>query len=370
MSDTIATYSFLPWLRQGLGNQIVGGASDDGRPVIDVQLELSGKGVSGADLKKPVGRKVALYGPGDIQGIDHRAIFRTEPRNWITNFEPNYLASAEFYDEDFVWRYTPLPPENGRLQPWIALIVLEDRENNPEFKEGKNVQDKPLPYIEVTDVALFPPADQLWAWAHVHINRSLAANESEFVSSDMEAVLAKLQGVLHENPDLGYSRILCPRKLGENRAYHAFVVPVFESGRRAGLGLDPYHDPALPAVGTSAWELYEGRPEPARYPYYHRWYFRTGGKGDFESLVRLLKPMPADHRVGRRDLDVRNPGADVASLDKGRPDLGGVLKLGGALRIPEVDFVHPDEWDEVQNYELWADPYPQSIQEDIAALIN
>ena len=34
-------------------------------------------------------------------------VVRTEPLNRITNFEPNYLAFIEFYDEDFLWRYTP-----------------------------------------------------------------------------------------------------------------------------------------------------------------------------------------------------------------------------------------------------------------------
>src|SRR2546428_9428594 len=112
MSDTIATYSFLPWLRLGLANQIVGGSSDNGRAVINVQLQLTGAGVPSApDKTENVNRPVALYGPGDIQGIDSRAVFRTEPRNWITNFESNYLPSIEFYDEDLPWRYTPLAPD-------------------------------------------------------------------------------------------------------------------------------------------------------------------------------------------------------------------------------------------------------------------
>ena len=370
MSDSIATYSFLPWLRQGLANQIAAGGSDNGRATINVQLQLTGAGIGAPDKIENVNRPVALFGPGDIQGIDSRAIFRTEPHNWITNFEPNYLPAIEFYDEDMAWRYTPLAPDaNGRLQPWLALIVLEEREKDPEFKEGGDVRNKPLPYIEVTDMSLFPPADQLWAWAHVHVNRSLAANDTEFVSSDMNAVLSKLQAVLTENPDLAYSRILCPRKLGGNRGYHAFLMPTFESGRRGGLGLDPYTNPALPAVGTSAWEPYTDRPEATRYPYYFRWYFRTGGTGDFESLVRLLKPQKVDHRVGRRDLDVQSPGVNVRGIQEGRPDLGGILKLGGALRVPNADFT-ADEMSAAQKYENWATPYPQPIQQDIAALVN
>ncbi len=61
------------------------------RAQVNVQLELRGEGGS-APQNVAVNRPVALFGPGDIVGIERRAIVRTEPRNWITNFEPNYLA--------------------------------------------------------------------------------------------------------------------------------------------------------------------------------------------------------------------------------------------------------------------------------------
>jgi len=75
-------------------------------------------------------RSVQLYGPGDIIGVDSKAIIRNEPRNWITNFEPNYIPFIEFYDEDFPWRYTPAKPSpDGRgKRPWLALVVLEESE--------------------------------------------------------------------------------------------------------------------------------------------------------------------------------------------------------------------------------------------------
>ena len=52
-------------------------------------------------------------------------IVRTEPLNWITNFEPNYLAFLEFYDEDFAWRYTPAAPNGVKLRPGCLLLVAE-----------------------------------------------------------------------------------------------------------------------------------------------------------------------------------------------------------------------------------------------------
>ena len=38
------------------------------------------------------------------------------------NFESNYLAAVDFYDEDFPWRYTPGAGRAGlQLRPWITL---------------------------------------------------------------------------------------------------------------------------------------------------------------------------------------------------------------------------------------------------------
>src|SRR6266404_9863514 len=133
MSHPLGTYSFLPWLRRGLANQIQSADFDASvmvRANVNVQLNLSGEQPGGGMLTQTVNRAVALFGPGDIQGIERRAIVRVEPRDWITNFEPNYLPLIEFYDEDFPWRYTPAAPDavQGRLRPWIVLVVLAESE--------------------------------------------------------------------------------------------------------------------------------------------------------------------------------------------------------------------------------------------------
>jgi hypothetical protein len=368
----LATYSFLPWLRQGLANQITSADFDPTvktRVQIQVQLELVGAQLGGGTQTAPVGRGVALFGPGDLQGIDARAIVRVEPRNWITNFEPNYLACIEFYDEDFPWRYTPAAPDTGkgRLRPWIMLVVLPEG----EFTEGTDIRGKPLPYVDVRDVSVFPPADQLWAWAHVHVNRSLAGSDTEFTSNDMGAVLPRLQALLNENPDLAYSRIVSPRKLAETTAYHAFLVPTFETGRLAGLGLDPEgtpgETPPAPNATFSAWASYPDKPQAQSFPYYHRWFFCTATTGDFESLVRLLQPKPVDKRVGTRAMDVLAPGSNLPGITD--PVLNGVLKLGGALQVPREDFTS-EELVEVDKYENWAQPYPRPFQEAMARLVD
>src|SRR5258708_4883211 len=177
------TYGFLPWLRNGIANTITAADLDTTvktRASVHVALRLSGDPVGGGTpLTQDIGQDIALYGPGDVVGIDSRAIVRTEPRDWNTNFESNYLAAIDFYDEDFPWRYTPAAagtPDPGggsnlRLRPWIALIVLEDA----EFVVGPPDAAHPRPYITLADPSVLPPPADLWAWAHVHFNTNLGA---------------------------------------------------------------------------------------------------------------------------------------------------------------------------------------------------
>ena len=369
MSDEIGTYSFLPWLRQGVANRIT---SPDGDPsvklraTIHIELNVNAKALDGTDVNVPYPRDLAIYGPGDLVGIEQRAIIKTEPRNWITNFEPNYLPYIDFYDEDFPWRYTPAAPDSGRarLRPWLTLVILKET----EFKDGTNIQGRPLPFIDVTDAAAtFPNAEELWAWAHVHVNRNVVGAADDPRSSNMGAVIPALEGVLNQNADLAYSRILSPRKLDPNTTYHAFLIPTFESGRLAGLKLDPNDTPAEVTATFSAWGSYTGREETTFYPYYHRWRFRTGSEGDFEFLVRLLKPMPANERVGRRDIDVQVPGSNISGILN--PELGGVLRLSGALQVP-FDTLSDEAKEIILKYENWADPYPHPFQADLAKFIN
>lgn len=369
MSDEIGTYSFLPWLRQGVANRILSADGDAGiklRATIHVELTVKATNLDGTDSNLPYPRDVAIYGPGDVVGIESRAIIKTEPRNWITNFEPNYLAYIDFYDEDFPWRYTPAAPNSGlaRLRPWISLIVLKE----DEFTDGTNIQGRPLPFIDVVDAtASFPAADELWAWAHVHINRNVVGNADDPRTSAMATVIPAFEGVLNENADLAYSRILSPRKLDPSSVYHAFLIPTFESGRLAGLSLDPNDTPAEVNATFSAWASYTGRQEPSFYPYYFRWRFRTGEQGDFEFLVRLLEPRSANERVGRRDIDVQVPGSNITGILD--PVLGGVLRLGGALQVP-FDTLSDEAKEEILKFENWDNPYPHPFQADLSKFIN
>lgn len=358
-----SAYSFLPWLRRGIATQISADPGSAARAGIEVKLRIDGTPrTAGAILTQEVGHNVQLYGPGDVIGIDPRAVVRTEPRDWVTNFDPNYLAFIEFYEEDYCWRYSPAVPNatTGRLAPWLALIVLTEE----EFEDAGMPPGRPLPFITVDDLATLPPPDQVGAFAHVHVNREITSGHT--ATNDMAAVLPQLAATLGENPDLACSRLMCPRRLDPVVAYHAFLVPAFETGRLAGLGRDPA---GAPGALHSSWSPYSGRPEPGNIPVYHRFSFRTAPTGDFEYLVRLLKPRPSDARVGNRDMDTQEPGAGLPPATPTDPGLDRVLRLGGALKVPESS-LSPAELDEQNKYENWDEPYPHPFQTALATLIN
>ena len=306
-------YSFLPWLRRGIANQLQTAAAAASRASIAVTVRV--RSDSGA-LDVPA-KPVSLVGPGDIIGVNTQMVVRTEPRPGVTNFEPNFLAYVDFYDQDFAWRYAPDIPDTARhrLTPWITLAVLKDDEFNPLAR-------RPLPAFDLTPAAnlanIFPPPDQLWAWAHVHVNAALG---------DGAPNLDTLGSLLRQNPDVGYCRLMSPRHLDPNTGYHAFVIPTFESGRLAGLGeVPPDNAPGL----TVSWVT--GRT----FPIYYGWTFRTGADGDFEELVRELVPRDVDPRVGIRSMDVQQPGFQLPPTT-GQPD--NIVGLEGVLLAPATQHV-------------------------------
>lgn len=359
MSDP--TYSFLPWLRTGVANSIPSADGDAAvlvRATLPLDLDVTATKLDGSVQTQTLHRDVSLVGPADIIGIEARAIIKVDPRDHITNFEPNYLPYIEFYEEDFPWRYTPAAADvaRNRLRPWIALVVLRE----DEFVDGRDMSGKPLAYFELAagvDTAdVFPPATQMWAWAHVHGNLDL----SDAGDTSLPGVLSRLQQALAANPDVAYSRIVCPRHLEPDTRYHAFLIPTFEGGRLAGLGT------AIPdtlVATTSAWG--NGQKQ---FPYYTSWYFRTGDFGDFDYLVRLLQPRPADARVGVRDMDVAHPGANLPPIVT-PVDLGSVLKLGGALRVPYATLAPADKA-QADKFDQWDQPFPHPFETAMARLVN
>lgn len=310
---TNAYFSFLSWYRTGLATAI-----DNTAPDMRGEIEVVLTAQFGAVEQAQPGQKVRLIGPGDIIGLDARSIVRTDPRPFTNDFEPNYLAAVEFFDEDLPWRYTPQKPNGERLLPWLALIALADGEY------AVADQGDGLPRTLIVRAELLPPAAEAWAWAHTALNNA-SANPA-----DPKATAA----LLINNPAAGCARLLAARKLKSNTGYRAFLVPTFEVGRLAGLRA------ANPGPGPLAW----AGNGPVQLPIYFDWDFRTGDEGDFEQLVRRLQPMPASPLVGRRPMDVSQPlpalvtPPIVNTLEPPQP----LLDLEGALQVPKAK---PSAWE-------------------------
>ena len=307
-----ANYVFLPWLRQGAASGIEApdslGANQPGIVSVPVKLRVNNA--------EDIDRQVRLYGPGDVTGIDPRQVVRTEPRHQATDFEPNYFPAVEFDRPDFPWLFTPAKANTeGKLRPWLCLVVVRKQEG-VALRVDRNLL---LPVLEINPPAQFknelPDLSDSWAWAHAQIAGS-------------QRDVASLKQSLAGDPALTVSRLLCPRRLDPLTEYLACVVPAFEIGCKAGLGLPvkPEDEKEL----KPAWTMAAPSPSQMTLPVYFHWEFRTGTGGDFEALVELLEARDSRKfppEVGKRQMDISRPGFSTT------PPLpsGTVLDLKGAL---------------------------------------
>jgi hypothetical protein len=338
---TSSNYLFLPWVRQGAaaGIQTVDRTPNQAG-VVSVTAKLR------VNDTPDIERQVRLHGPGDVTGIDRQQVIRTDPRNLATDFEPNYFPSIEFDRPDFPWLFTPAKADaGGRLRPWLCLIVVR-KQPGVALRVDRTL---PVAVLEISDPARpereLPDLSESWAWAHVQVTGS---------SPDS----ASLKNALAGDPALTLSRLLCPRRLDPMTEYLACVVPAFELGRKAGLGLPIQRDAVRDEEKElkPAWTIGAGSSAGVRLPVYFHWEFRTGIGGDFEALVGLLeaRDVRAMPNVGRREVDISRPGFNIT------PPLpaGTTLELEGALRVLNVPAVE------------WAEPARKSFQAELKKLLD
>jgi len=326
-TQTSAYYSFFPHLRQGLANLIAeedsltGGTGARAQISFDVNIERT-KHDGSTDVATAT-RSVDVIGPGDITGLNSKAVIRHAPTEGDKTFEPNYLPLVEFYDEDLPWRYSPAKAKDNsgqkRLRPWMSLVVL----TSSEFSFDTDFKGV-LPAINVNDAAnTFHPNDTSWAWTHVQINKDLGPSTGTGATTN---ALSSFETMMSDssNADRAFSRILCPRRLAKNTKYHAFLIPTFEVGRLTGLGLD---------LGTTksmapAWSGTDTSTK--KFPYYYTWQFETTDGSDFESLVDALVPRTIDDNAVKREMDIQKPGNALLDGKSDQP----TVNVYGAFKSP------------------------------------
>ncbi len=321
MNNLIAQYTFLPWFRKGMGNLISNTDNSTGRATINARVYLK---TNLSSISNEIASKdIALTGPGDIASINPRMIIKTEPTNRTYNFEHNYLAGLVFNDPDFPWRYTPEKPSSpNKLRPWFFLMALKEDEFvfnslNPErdVQSIKIIKPEPLN---------LQPIDA-WAWAHVQVNQKLNSD-----TSDYDAVYEELKTLFEQKPDIAFSRIVCPRKLEKNTKYFTFLIPLFETGRKAGLNDES---------GASSATQFSWNPGDFNidFPFYYQFEFTTSGKGDFENLARKLKAVRATDSLEMPTINIRS--LKLALKDQGNSydNVNDLLPFTGAYKVPHTN---------------------------------
>ena len=283
-----------------------------------------------------VSQNVQLTGPGDVIGINPRVIVRTEPRRWVADFEPNYLAFIEFYEEDFPWRFTPARavqaerggkpgrnPQQTKLRPWIFLLVLAEG----EFEEVSGLSG-PLPVIrlaETTDktvrscrLPLKPGPGRTCMSARISPPQAPTRQDRPWIPSKTCCARTRIM------PFRAWS---ARASSTPTTAYHAFLIPVVRGGP-AGRPQPTYHR------FRRAGALLGGRAVglPLLLPMDIS---STGERGDFEYLVNLLEPREVDERVGIREMDMQHPNFGASGMSTGPGDVP-VMGLEGALKNPNA----------------------------------
>jgi hypothetical protein len=301
------TYRFLPWVRQGFASAIPpGSGASGGHATLPVKVSVR----KGDKVSEDVAVTLRFYGPGDVLGIDPKQIIRTDPRPGTSEFEPNYLAAIEFDLPDYPWLFSP-DLSGNRMRPWLCLVVV--RRDRGTIKSDPR---RPLPWLELDPTVAaseLPDLSESWAWAH-----------AQLVGTSV-SVPAALAGP----PERTLSRLLSPRRLEPSTAYVACLVPAFEAGRQAGLGLP------VTAAAESAWPPYGAAGATTfELPVYYHWEFATSVAGDFETLARRLQGVELPDHIGTRPLDVSDPGFGLPQLDIAAP--GAVLDLEGVLCSPAL----------------------------------
>lgn len=326
-------YNFMPWLRRGLARRIEEVDTLDieldqsdidkrlraikrAQILVSTHFELTPTEEGASTVERTEMIPISIVGPGDVTGIKDNAILQVVPANGLKNFESNYYPFIEFFEEDLPWRYTPASPDGVyKLKPWITLIICKKEEftlhNNDEGLS--NIRLNINNDEEYLDILGLP--EHSYYHAHVQV---LGDALPRTVASGLND---KLNQVLEENSDNTISRILSSRKLEDNTAYYAFLIPTYETGRLSGLG--------LPIEGIyaqkSAWEKNldlqkEKHIRALDLPIYYQWEFETS-TADFAVLVRRLQPVDTDKLPAGLKINVSNMGNGLNYADFQQPPL-------------------------------------------------
>lgn len=311
----------LPYLRKGLATNLTGPDKIEPgqqRARIDVTLGFDLKQVATDQTvhRNLQGQTIELLGPADVQSVNKRAISRLSPASGGgVQLNRTYMPYVEFYEEDLPWRYTPLSPSHRDFHPWMALIAVKTDEVKVYAERGVKVAHLTLTPERYAQV--FPTAEQLSRVGHVQID--VTSDRLDALLSDRSIsapqVEAEVNAMLDLNPDCGVSRILSTSRLEASTRYTALLIPTYELGRRAALGL------STDGVGMTdrAWaDSHDG--SELVFPVYERWTFETAvAEDNFNVLADRLFFTSDDEYAQLKaylDVDISDCGLPTYRFDK------------------------------------------------------
>lgn len=304
----MAKMYILPYFRKGLSNSITAhGGLKQKRATLKVSLgmELKQKDKDKVEEQKLDGQVIEVMGPADVKSLQKKSIILAyPPDNTKTRLFKGYMPYIQFFEEDLPWRYTPVATGDETFRPWITLVAVKEDEvsfgvNSNGVKFATLQIDSDQRYQEI-----FPDMQLLSKVAHVQIDSNVPVNQDN------------VNALLDENPDCGFSRILCTSKLEVSSTYMVLLVPTYELGRLAGLG----HSVNDVMLGQCAWDNklknQKKRPDGLTFPVYYKWKFKTSKvTADFKTLASYL------FFTGEKEYDQMKPFLDVDVSQSGLGDV-------------------------------------------------
>ena len=259
---------FSSWTRSGIYDLVSSPTPVNGRLTGAVTLSLSNAGESG-HAPATGASPFHLISSRDISGIDPGRILRSAPTPDSNDAETTKMVHIDFTDPTLPWQYSPTTVSDGKLKPWIVLVVLRSDEVTVDKVAGV----VRVPPSALTEVDL----GKSHKWAHV---------QDEGAGQNAIARLVC--------PHVG-AGALAGEMLDTGTTYVAAVVKAFNDS--GGPAWDVTN---LPHVDYMPLEMM------------HSWTFTTGEAGDFETLAEAIRPRTADG-LGRAPLryERRDTSADI-----------------------------------------------------------
>lgn len=270
---------YFPWVRKGLGGYIneketLQGTAK-GRPSLTIRTNYQVQHNQQTEEEDAVTatemfleKTVKFVGPGDVTRVNASAVMKVHPNEGSDSFAIQCIPYVEFWEPDFLWRYTPAVHSDNQLRPWLALVACR----KDDIKLMTDSEGATFFSFIGDDAAwkrTFPDIDDLFRTAHA-------------------------QGSAEERPE--FCRLLGLRNgdasLDPNTEYVAMLIPSYEAGRQRGLG---FGEDAIKEIIAQqpAWEkdlaVQGKRPRGTEFPVYYKWSFKTKEE-TFDDLAKAIAP--------------------------------------------------------------------------------